>query len=272
MGAMFEDVGLAWRGLRRPGFAMMALVILAVGFGSVIAVHSVVKGVLLDPLPVPEPDRVTTLWLADGRGSGARLTRGHLRDAEGLSEIVSGVAAFQNARGALEDPATGATTILYGAAVTPAYMRTLGVSPVMGRDFDADGFDIDAESAVLLSHRAWRQMYGEDPDVVGGHVVMDSTSADEQQTHPALPATRRDARAHRVVLRPTTATVGQHAQEHRQAQGKRAEGGHRVHRHVGQTRNLVRVVCQRCRHHARYLPGASTMARRSSHAPSLRAD
>lgn len=62
MGAIREDVAFAWRGLRRrPGFGLMAVLILAVGFGSVVAAHSVVQGVLLDPLAIPEPDRVVTL-------------------------------------------------------------------------------------------------------------------------------------------------------------------------------------------------------------------
>jgi len=176
MGRMLEDVGFAWRGRRRrPAFALMALLILSVGFGSVVAVHSMVKGVLLDPLPIPEPDRVMTLWLAGERGERGRMSPGHVRDTEALPEVFSGVAAFQGARGVLEDPASGSTTILYGGAVTPAYLRTLGVTPLVGRDFDAADFDVDAESVVLLSHRVWRQMYGEDPDLVGSHVVMDGT-------------------------------------------------------------------------------------------------
>lgn len=103
------------------------------------------------------------------------MTPGHLRDAEGLTDVFSGVAGFQGGRAALEDPESGATIMLYGGRVTPGYFDALGVTPVRGRAFDAPDGDIDSEPVVVLSQRVWRRFFGEDPALVGSFIDLGGT-------------------------------------------------------------------------------------------------
>ena len=73
----------------------MAITIMMVSMGSATAIFSVVKGVLLDPLPVEEPDRLVSLWLGPVGGDGrSRMTPGNFRDIENLEGVFSEVAAF----------------------------------------------------------------------------------------------------------------------------------------------------------------------------------
>lgn len=168
VGPLIEDVGFAWRALRRrPGFGLTAATILAAGLGSIIAVHSVVKGVLLDPLEFPEPDRLMTLWMTDARGQRVRMTPGNVRDAAELTDMFAGVSAFRRSELVLEDPATGDARMLQGAEVTPEYFSTLGVAALRGRTFTEADADPYGESVVVLSERAWRQVFGGDPEILG---------------------------------------------------------------------------------------------------------
>lgn len=195
MGPLIEDIGFAWRALRRrPGFGLTAATILAAGLGSIITVHSVVKGVLLDPLQFPEPDRLMTLWMTDVRGQRVRMTPGNVRDVAGLTDVFTGVSAFWRSEASLEDPATGNALMLQGAEVTPEYFSTLGVAALLGRTFTEADADPAAESVVVLSERAWRQVFGEVPGIVGRSVTLGRTTSRVIGIVPTAPY-------------PTTATV-----------------------------------------------------------------
>jgi len=195
MGPLMEDIGFAVRALRRrPGFGLTVATILAAGLGSIIAVHSVVKGVLLDPLQFPESDRLMTLWMFDARGQRARMTPGNLRDAAELTGVFAGVSGFWRSEAVLEDPATGSALTLQGAEVTPEYFSTLGMAALVGRAFDAGDADPAAESVVVISQRAWRQVFGEDPGIVGRSLTLGSETSRVIGIVPTAPY-------------PTTATV-----------------------------------------------------------------
>lgn len=163
-----EDLRLAARRLfRRPGFALTAMSILAVGLGAIIAVHSVVKGVLLDPLPLGEPDRLVALWILDEEGSRQRMTPGNVVDVEALRDVFSHVAAFARTEVAFTGPDGGPPSVLRGGAVTPGYLETLGLKPLLGRDFAETDADPNTEPVVILGHHVWEQGFGSDPGVIG---------------------------------------------------------------------------------------------------------
>ncbi|NNF28241.1 MAG: hypothetical protein HKN73_13535 [Gemmatimonadetes bacterium] len=168
MRQMGEDMRLVARRLfRRPGFALTSMAILALGLGAVIAVHSVVKGVLLDPLPVGEPDRLVALWMVDTEGKRHRMTPGNVRDVAALTDVFSHVAAFGRSEVTFHTRDGAPPTVLRGGAVTPGYLATLGLEPVLGRAFvEADG-DPNTEPVVIVSHHVWEQYFGSDPDVIG---------------------------------------------------------------------------------------------------------
>ncbi|NNF28249.1 MAG: hypothetical protein HKN73_13575 [Gemmatimonadetes bacterium] len=165
---MGEDMRLVARRLfRRPGFPLTSMAILALGLGAIIAVHSVVKGVLLDPLPMGEPDRLVALTMIDADGQRHRMTPGNVRDVAALNDVFSHVAAFGRSEVAFHTRDGGPPTVLRGGAVTPGYLATLGLEPVLGRAFVEADADPNTEPVVILSHHVWEQYFGSDPDVIG---------------------------------------------------------------------------------------------------------
>lgn len=166
MEAMWKDARYAVRSLTRSaGFAIMAVVILAVSMGATTAVLSVVKGVLLDPLPFSEPERLHSVWLAEQDGTQHRTTPAHHMDVRSLSEVFEHVAAFRGHTASL----TTSTEPLFlrGGEVTYEYFDALGVSPILGRAFTSEDTEPDAAPVVVLSHRLWQQAFGSDPGVLG---------------------------------------------------------------------------------------------------------
>ena len=118
MESLWKDTRYAARALARsPGFTVMTVVIIAVGMGAATAIFSVVEGVLLEPLPVEEPERLVSLWLENGSGMRARMTPGNFVDISQAEGVFSQVAAFRGESASLL--VDGAPVFLRGSAVTP---------------------------------------------------------------------------------------------------------------------------------------------------------
>ena len=148
--------------LRAPGFTLAALTTLALGIGANAAVFSVVRHVLLAPLPYHEPDRVAVVW-SKWRG----FDKTWVSDAEAL-DYQTRVPAFAdagawsvvqvNVTGGGSDPAR-----LGAALVTPNVFSVLGVRPMMGRGFtDAEAAAVPS-TVVVLSHELWRTRFAGEP-------------------------------------------------------------------------------------------------------------
>lgn len=158
--------------VRKPGFTVPVLIILALGIGANTAVFSVMRGVLLSPLPYLEPDRLTMVW-------SRNLPEGHERfgvssedflDWAGTATSFGHLAAFQVRSGTL----TGGDQPLrvQYAAVTPGLAATLGVQ-LHGRAFRGrEDFDL----SVVISNALWRSRFGNDPDVLGRTLVLNGST------------------------------------------------------------------------------------------------
>lgn len=165
---LWSDLKLTVRGLRRsPGFTAATVVTLALGIGATTALFSVVRSVLLRPLPFPEPDRLVQLL---GYDREAGLDRGTLSypnfdDVRRTATSFSSMAIFDewDVLVAWQDGAEK----LSGATVSASFFETLGVAPALGRFFlpaeDVPG----AARSVVLSNGLWRRRFGADPEVVG---------------------------------------------------------------------------------------------------------
>lgn len=172
MGSMAKDTLYALRALaRNPGFTAMAIAILTVSMGAATAIFSVVDGVLLEPLPVEEPDRLVSLWLENPEGTRARMTPGFFVDIREDGGIFERVAAFGTQTASLS--AGDDAVFLRGSRVTPGYFETLGVQPVVGRTFRQDEGEAGGPAVVILSHHIWQQMFGADPGIVRRTVSLD---------------------------------------------------------------------------------------------------
>ena len=173
-----QDAAFALRSLRAaPGFAAVALLTLALGIGANTAVFSVVRGVLLRPLPFPEADRVARLWHANPQGGEerSRVSEPDFRDWEAGSTRFASLAGYFYAPGGSGADLTGAgrPERLEGAFVTPRFFETLGTPAALGRTLRPDEASDPDDHFVVLSHGTWVQRFGGDPGILGRSLTLD---------------------------------------------------------------------------------------------------
>ncbi len=163
-----QDVRYAARTLRfNPGFTAVATICLALAIGVNTMIFSVVDGVLVQPLPFADPDRLIELNESHPP-SGIRrsgLSFANLEDWRERSRLFSAMAGIQFRSLAIAD--RGDAERYDGAAVSWELFSTLGVAPALGRDFVASDDRPGAEPVVLLSDEIWRVRYRADPSIVG---------------------------------------------------------------------------------------------------------
>jgi predicted permease len=165
------DTRLALRALlRQRGYAAGVVLILALGLGTSLAILSLVKGVLLSPLPYPEPDRLAVAWERNiPRSSGENVVSvGAWEDWAARSRSFTALASI------VPDHATilGDEAVrVQGASVSASWFDVVAVKPAVGRAFtDADA-NADAP-VIVLSHRMWQTRFNSDPRVIGTRIAL----------------------------------------------------------------------------------------------------
>lgn len=155
------------RSLRRqPSFAASAIAVMALGIGASTAVFSVVKGVLLTPLPFREPDRVV-LVRADvpGWANQAALNREEFYAIRDSSELFESVGVINESPGSLTAPDQMEAVV--AASASDNFLSTLGVEPVLGRTVTRKDVGNGWINAVAISDDLWERRYQRDPNVIG---------------------------------------------------------------------------------------------------------
>src|SRR5262245_46962420 len=140
---------------KRPAFTLIAVLTLAVGIGANTAIFSVVNGVLLRPLPYPEPDRLVRLFEQTSKNARGSVSYPNFRDWHDRLTSFTGIAAYQG----------GTTTVLGGVepvfadvyAVTKDFFGVMGVSPAIGRTFAAEETELGGTPAVVVSRGFWER-------------------------------------------------------------------------------------------------------------------
>jgi putative ABC transport system permease protein len=166
-----QDVRYAIRGLRRnPSFAAIAILTLALGIGANTVIFSVVNGVLLKPLPYPQPDRLVMLWESHPSYSGLlTVAPANFYDWRQQSASFDKMAALDPYPDFILTGA-GEARRLAGAAVTADLFPLLGVRMALGR-----GFRAAEDHVVVLSFATWQHSFGANPDIVGTQVRLNDT-------------------------------------------------------------------------------------------------
>jgi len=166
-----QDLKFALRQLRKnPGFAATAILILALGMGASVAIFAFVDAALIKPLPYPNPTR-----LMDVTESLALFPRGNLSYADYLdwkrmNNSFSSLDVYDQIGFGLQTPS--GMEPAHGERVSAGFFRTLGIRPMLGRDF-RDGEDVvGAAPVVLLSHGTWQRRFGGRADIVGQTVIL----------------------------------------------------------------------------------------------------
>jgi putative ABC transport system permease protein len=163
----------AWR--RHPGFAIVAIVTLALGIGATTAVFSVVEAVLLRPLPYADVGRLVAIWDGHVKDRGLAKIFASYEDFENWqrhSRSVEPLAAATWATGDQTLTDHGAAKLVLAIPASAGLFSVLGVPPALGRTFDPS--DLTRGCAVVLAHRFWRNTLAADRDIVGRALALDN--------------------------------------------------------------------------------------------------
>ncbi len=172
-----HDVRHGGRVLRRsPAFALLAILVLALGIGATVGIFSVVDTLLVRPLPYRDFDRVVMLW------QGSSTNRDVLDDVSPANyldwreqlrsfEVVAAVEPWSFDHTGGSEP-----EVLHAAAVSAGFFEAIGVLPVMGRAFTAEEFLPKRNQVIVISHGLWQRVFGGAPDIVGRSVQLDNSA------------------------------------------------------------------------------------------------
>lgn len=170
------DVRVACRSLRRnPGYAMVAIITLALGIGANSAVFSALNSVLFQPLPYFEPDRlvqmVETFHFKERKEDYFAVAPGNYLDWKEQSTVFENMAAYKGYsctvmldEGSFQVPAIRASA---------DYFRTLGVEPDLGRWFTTNEDYPTPQPVVVMSHKLWKTRFGSDTNIIGSSIRID---------------------------------------------------------------------------------------------------
>jgi putative ABC transport system permease protein len=175
-----RDVRHAWRLLvREPGFAAIALLTLALGIGATTSVFSVVSGVLLTPLPYPEPERLVRVFGPPPNVTGMDGERTRQTDLPSatVETLRTATQVFSHVAAMLPTTLTltgqGDAVRLVGDHVSAAVFPMLGAQPVLGRVFESTNELAGADAVVILSEATWRRFFSADANVIGKVIALE---------------------------------------------------------------------------------------------------
>jgi len=173
-GADMNDLRYALRSLlKTPGFTSVAVLTLALGIGANAAIFSVVNGVLLRPLPYPEPDRL--VWISEaGRGwSGGPIAYPNFVDWRAQQTVFESMGVFKGASYTLVGH--GEPELLPAAQMTAGVFRALRVRPALGRVFNNEEDRPGGSPVIVLSHSFWQSRFGGNPHILNRPVTLGET-------------------------------------------------------------------------------------------------
>ena len=161
---LIQDLRYGLRQLRRnPGFTAAAVAILALGIGANTAMFTVVRAVLLKPLPYANPDRVV------------RITRGHtlahFKEMKAAARSYSEIGAFAGGMENVTLSGGAKPEALTGARVSANFLRILGIHPLLGRSFLPQENKPGGPQVAMISAELWRRRFGGDPRIAGKTVT-----------------------------------------------------------------------------------------------------
>ena len=171
---MIKDIRYAVRGLvKRPGFAAIAVITLALGIGANTAIFSIVNTVLLRKLPVDRPDEIVSVAVRGKNDSMSALSYPNYKDFRDRNEVLAGLLVYRFVPLSLSRG--GVNERVWGYEVSGNYFDVLNVKPIQGRTFapDEDKTKLTAP-VIVVSYDSWRGRFGGDPNLVGKEVLINN--------------------------------------------------------------------------------------------------
>ncbi len=177
MQTFLQDLAYGWRGLaRNRGFAAVAVLSLALGIGANGAIFSFINGVLLRPLPIPQPDQLIAISEenpARGTHTGVVSPR-NLEEWEQQSQTIAAFGAWRDWRFSYQ--AADGAQLVSSAIASPTLFTVLGGQPALGRYFLSEENQRGRDHVVLLSYSYWQTQFGGAGDILDRHLLLDDES------------------------------------------------------------------------------------------------
>jgi putative ABC transport system permease protein len=172
---MFQDLRYGTRMLlKNPGFSAVVVLTLALGIGANTALFSVVNGVLLNPLPYPQPEQLVSLHQSRPNFATGAIPYPNFRDWQIENQTFSAMAISRASSFALVG--TGEAERVSGRRCSANLFSVLGVEPALGRDFAEGEDEPGAPPVILISAALWQRKFNAAPDVPGKSLTVDDQS------------------------------------------------------------------------------------------------
>jgi predicted permease len=156
--------------MKKPGFALIAVLTLGLGIGANTAIFSVVNGVLLKPLPYRSPEQLIRLFESSRTQPRFPMSGGSFQDYRDQNSTLSGLALYT--RQDLDLSQDNRPERLAALRVSAGYFDLLGAPPMLGREFRREDELPDNNQVVILSHGLWKRRFNGDPNIVGKSILL----------------------------------------------------------------------------------------------------
>ena len=171
MSTLFKNLRFAWRQMRRsPGFAITAILTLALGIGATTAIYTVVYATLLAPMPYPKPNQLVMVWSKVGNDRHDFVSGADYLDWKQQNTVFQDLVAFSATR--FNMAAKAEPEMVNAQFSSPGMYNMMGVPFVLGRDFLPEEGVAGRDHVAILANRLWKRL-GADPEIIGKTVTLD---------------------------------------------------------------------------------------------------
>jgi len=173
---LWQDLRYGARMLtKQPGFTLIAVLTLSLGIGANTAIFSIVNAVLLRPFPYKEPERLVILRERVSVEGGFSPSYPNFVDWRAQNTVFDAISAVRQNE-SFNLTGAGEPERVPGRLVSAEFFSTLGIEPLLGRDFLAEEDSPGATPAAILSYGFWRRRFGNDPGIIGKQLTLNNQS------------------------------------------------------------------------------------------------
>ncbi len=174
-----QDVRFAFRTMRRnPGFASVAVLVLALGIGANAAIFSAVNAFFFRPLPFPDSGRLVTIFETNPEfgWDDATAAPANMLDWREQVDAFEDVSAYSELTSQITTFSDGQPTLMGGTGVVGNFFQALRVEPALGRTFRMEETWDGSDNVVVISHDLWVDHFGQDPEIIGKTIEFSDSS------------------------------------------------------------------------------------------------
>ncbi len=172
---MLKDVRYGLRMLlKKPGFTIIVVLTLALGIGANVAIFSVVKGVLLNPLPYPDPEQLVTIHQSKPNFEAGAIPYPNFLDMQRQNQTLQSMAISRGAGFTLIG--AGEAERVTARMVSADFFNVYGIKLALGRNFTAEDDRKDADPVAIINARLWSRKFNSDPAMAEKSITLDDRS------------------------------------------------------------------------------------------------